>query len=199
MTDRWDEDITRSQPAGGNVLGWALRRLFLWVVVGTAVVAAITYRDALFGLVETVQTGSSAPAPAHKKEKAGRPSSQAQRTITIPRDRGGHFLLTARVEDTDVRFVVDTGATDISLDPADAERIGLHLRDRDFTREYTTANGRVRGAPVTLRRFRVGALTLYDVAAVVNEAPIGMSLLGIGFLRRLDGYKVQGDELILYW
>ncbi len=197
MADRWEEDLTR-QPPGGNVLGWALRRLLLWVILGTAVVAAITYRDVIFGLGESLQSESTAPSPVRKKA-AKDSSSQAHRTITIPRGRGGHFLLTARVEDTDVRFMVDTGATEIALDPADAERMGLRLRDRHFTREFITANGPVRVAPVTLRRFRVGALTLYDIDAVVNEAPIGISLLGMGFLKRLDGYKVQGDKLILYW
>jgi aspartyl protease family protein len=197
MADRWDEDLTR-QPAGGNVLGWALRRLLLWIVVGTAVVAAITYRDVIFGLVESVQTQSTAPSPAGKKA-TGKSSSQAHRTITIPRGRGGHFWVTARVGDSDVRFLVDTGATAIVMDPGDAERIGLRLRDRNFTKKAQTAGGVVRMAPVTLRRLRIGALTLHDLDAFVNETPIGNSLLGIAFLKRLDGYKVQGDKLILYW
>jgi predicted aspartyl protease len=42
-------------------------------------------------------------------------------------------------------------------------------------------------------------LTVRDVEASVNEQPIGISLLGMTFLSRLDGYRVEGDKLILEW
>ena len=46
--------------------------------------------------------------------------------VTIPRSIDGHYYLTAKVNDASVRFVVDTGATDIVLTQQDAERAGLH-------------------------------------------------------------------------
>ncbi|WP_263053733.1 pepsin/retropepsin-like aspartic protease family protein [Defluviicoccus vanus] len=45
----------------------------------------------------------------------------------------------------------------------------------------------------------IGALQLRQVPAVVNEQPIGVSLLGMSFLSRLDGYAVQGGVMILNW
>jgi aspartyl protease family protein len=112
---------------------------------------------------------------------------------------GGHFLVDASVDGVAVRFLVDTGATRVVLSPEDAKRIGFHLRDRQFTEKYRTAGGIVRAAPVTIRELRIGQLALREVGASVNEQPIGISLLGMSFLNRLDGYRVEGDKLILDW
>ena len=37
------------------------------------------------------------------------------------------------------------------------------------------------------------------MAAVVNEAPMGISLLGMSFLDGLEGWEARGDRLLLYW
>ena len=54
-------------------------------------------------------------------------------------------------------------------------------------------------APVVLRELRIGQYSLYDVDAAVNQAPIGISLLGMSFLDRLAGYEVDDGRLILRW
>jgi len=197
MTERWQGNHRGNSVGQGSLLGWAIRRVLLWVIAGTLVVLIITYRGAI--MEELGFATAKAPASSTARTATTRSSSQARRTLIIPSGAGGHYFVTARVEDTDVRFVVDTGATEIVLSPHDAERIGLYLRDHHFTRKASTANGVVRAAPVTLRRLRIGALTLQDVDAVVNEAPMGDSLLGMGFLRRLEGYEVKWGKLILYW
>jgi predicted aspartyl protease len=35
--------------------------------------------------------------------------------------------------------------------------------------------------------------------ASINEAPIGVSLLGMSFLNRLEAWEARGDRLLLYW
>ena len=59
--------------------------------------------------------------------------------------------------------------------------------------------GEVRGAPVVLREIRIGQFSLFDVPASVNEAPLRVSLLGMSFLGRLNGYQVEDGQLILRW
>jgi len=197
MTDRWNDDRLALAGGRGSLVGWAIRRLLLWIVAGTAVILIVTYRSAIlegFGLA-----GIKIPASSTVRTATTASTSKARRTLVIPAGPGGHYFVTARVDDVDIRFMVDTGATEIALSSRDAERIGLHLHDRNFTIKFNTANGVVRGAPVTLRRLRIGALTLQDVEAVVNEGPMGGSLLGMGFLRRLEGFEVQRGRLILYW
>jgi clan AA aspartic protease (TIGR02281 family) len=111
----------------------------------------------------------------------------------------GHFVVDAEVEGTPLTFLVDTGASDVVLSPDDARRLGLEPRTLDYSREYQTANGVVRAAPVTLRELRLGQLQLYDLDASVNERPLPMSLLGMSFLDRLQSYEVTDGRLVLRW
>ena len=96
-----------------------------------------------------------------------------------------------------LRFLVDTGASDVVLGPADARRLGFDVAALDYSRRYRTANGVVFGAPVTLDRVRVGPIALDDVRASVNGAEMARSLLGMSFLGRLKGYEVSDDVLTL--
>lgn len=112
---------------------------------------------------------------------------------------GGHYLVDAVVNGTPVRFLVDTGASDVVLTMEDAERLGLDPRTLRFTQRFATANGEVRGAPVVLRELRIGQFSLFDLPASVNEGPLSISLLGMSFLGRLSGYQVENGRLILHW
>jgi clan AA aspartic protease (TIGR02281 family) len=112
---------------------------------------------------------------------------------------GGHFLVEAVVNGAPVTFLVDTGASDVVLTMADAERLGFRPENLRFTQRFATANGEVRGAPVVLREVRIGQFSLFDLPASVNEAPLRVSLLGMSFLKRLHGYSVEDGRLILRW
>ncbi len=182
------------QGAKRKMIGWALRHMMIWVGVAVALLVAIGYGGDKLGMGDRKGTGTVA-APA------GRPAPQkaASRSMAIRAGQGGQFLVDADVDGVPVRFVVDTGATRVVLSPEDAKRVGLHVRDRHFTQSARTAGGIVRVAPVTLRELRIDHLTVRDVEASVNEQPIGISLLGMTFLSRLDGYRVEGDKLILEW
>ncbi|MGF1610294.1 MAG: TIGR02281 family clan AA aspartic protease [Kiloniellales bacterium] len=142
---------------------------------------------------------SEAPYDDEAYDEEAGDEAALSREITIRKDVSGHFLLTARVEGVAIRFLVDTGASDVVLSPDDAQRLRLNSRNLNYSREYQTANGTVRAAPVTLRDLQIGQLEVYDLEASVNEAPMGISLLGMSFLERLDGYAVEGNTLILRW
>ena len=131
-----------------------------------------------------------------------RPTAEGDRIanqLIVPRGPNGQYTVIAEVDGTDVRFLVDTGASSVVLTTKDAERIGLEPEDLDYTQVYQTANGKIRAAPVTLEEIRIGPVEVDEVAASVNESPMGISLLGMTFLGRLEGYQVQDGDLILYW
>jgi aspartyl protease family protein len=130
---------------------------------------------------------------------ASAPQPAPLRSMTIPAGRNGHYELDAKVNGKTVRFMIDTGASAIVLNREDAKRVGLRLREHDFAGRAHTANGVVRWAPVVLRDLRLGTLTLSQVEASVNDGPLNVSLLGMSFLRRLKGYEVRNDRLVLYW
>ncbi|MFY0645863.1 retropepsin-like aspartic protease family protein [Sulfitobacter geojensis] len=117
--------------------------------------------------------------------------------IVVPRARDGHYYLTAQVNDAAVRFVVDTGATDMVLTQADAKRAGLDPETLAYLGRANTANGEVRTAFVRLEQVQLGEIVDRDVAAVVNEGQMEQSLLGMGYLQRWGRIEIAGGELIL--
>ncbi len=107
--------------------------------------------------------------------------------------------MAAWVDGTDIDFIVDTGASTVVLSPDDASRLGLHPSSLDYDAVFSTANGEIRAAMVTLSDLRIGPIELDDVKAAVIQSPMAMSLLGMTPLDRLCGYEVEGDRMILRW
>lgn len=52
---------------------------------------------------------------------------------------------------------------------------------------------------VTLDEVSIGELTLRNVKAAIRRTKTGPSLLGMSFLRRLEGYEVREGKLVLHW
>lgn len=117
--------------------------------------------------------------------------------IIVPRSRDGHYYLNLDVNGTPVRFVVDTGATDIVLTGRDAARAGIASDELSYVGRANTANGQVRTAFVRLDEVSLGTITDRDVPAVVNEGEMEQSLLGMGYLQRWGRIEIAAGELIL--
>ena len=67
---------------------------------------------------------------------------------------------------------------------------------RTFLRQLA---GTTYAAPVILRDVRLGQFQLYDLEAYVNQGNLGISLLGMSFLRRFESYGFHRDRLVLRW
>jgi aspartyl protease family protein len=117
--------------------------------------------------------------------------------IELPRAPDGHYYLTADVNGEPVRFVVDTGATQIVLSKSDARRVGLDVDDLVYLGRAYTANGEVRTAPVKLDTVSIGPIKDSNVRAVVNDGAMEGSLLGMEYLQRFSSVEIGGGKLIL--
>jgi aspartyl protease family protein len=96
-----------------------------------------------------------------------------------------------------VNFMVDTGATLVAIGRAEADRLGIDLRQAERGTSQT-ANGAVAVLLVTLSAVRVGEVELRNIAAVVVPAAMPHVLLGNSFLSRLQmrrEYDVMRLEL----
>jgi aspartyl protease family protein len=107
-------------------------------------------------------------------------------------------VLDAAINGVPVLMLVDTGASLVTLTPADARSAGINPASLAFSAHVQTANGTARMAPVTLREIRIGQLSLYDVPAAVLEH-LNVSLLGMSFLSRLQGYEMRDGKLTITW
>ncbi len=116
---------------------------------------------------------------------ASQSSGQAGATAVLTGDAGGHFVTTGSINGAMVRFLVDTGATLISLGASDARRIGVDTRTGQVA-IVTTANGQARVVRVKLDLVRVGEIVVNGVDALVHDQDMPLALLGMSFLNRLE-------------
>jgi aspartyl protease family protein len=162
-----------------------LRDAAIWLGLGLVLVVGYSFRDEILPRLK----GELVPAAGIE---------QADGSVTFRAGRDGYFHVEGRVNGRRILFLVDTGASEVVLSPADARRLGIDVDRLAFTQVTETANGFGRGAPVTLREVEVGGLRVAEVSASVNQADMGQSLLGMSFLRRIGGFQVSGDRLTLH-
>jgi aspartyl protease family protein len=116
--------------------------------------------------------------------------------VTLAADPRGHFFAEAAVNGVPVRFVVDTGATMVSLPQADADRLGIDYR-KGQPGMSQTANGPARVYLVKLNSVRLGGVELHSVDALVHEgAGLNQALLGMSFLNRVEMQR-DGERMTL--
>ncbi len=115
--------------------------------------------------------------------------------IMMTADAQGHFYTTGTINGTSVRFLVDTGASMISLGATDARRIGL-----DFNRGQkaltNTANGQAVVSKTQLDTVRIGDVTLHNIDALIHQSDMPMALLGMSFLNRMEMQR-EGSTMTL--
>lgn len=115
--------------------------------------------------------------------------------VVLSAGSGGHFISSGAINGKAVRFLVDTGATYVSMGAADAQRLGI-----DFTKGArgisSTANGQMVAYRVSLASVRVGDVLVYNVDAIVGQQPMEHILLGNSFLTRFQ-MKRENDTLTL--
>jgi aspartyl protease family protein len=164
----------RAQP------GTALRNIAVWVAIGLVLVLGYSLKDEIGGAL---------------MPSAG--TETADGTMQFERGLDGHFHVEAEVDGVRIRFLVDTGASDVVFSAADARRLGFDPEKLDYSQRYSTANGPVLGAPVRLDEIVIGSIRVADISASVNQGEMDGSLLGMSFLSRLSGFSVEGDRLVL--
>lgn len=118
-------------------------------------------------------------------------------TVSFNRARDGHFYAEVNVNGQYIEFVVDTGATDIVLTEADAERLGYRVDDLIFSGRASTANGPVAMARIRLDSMVLGRFTDRNIPASVNGGALETSLLGMRYLGRFRKIEISGSRLIL--
>jgi aspartyl protease family protein len=106
--------------------------------------------------------------------------------VLVAADTRGHFYIDGAVNRVPVRFLVDTGATMVSLPQRDADRLGIDYRG-GRRGESRTANGIATVYLVKIDSIRIGEIELHGIDALVHEGPgLQQALLGMSFLNRVN-------------
>lgn len=170
----------------------ALKHAGIWVLVFLVMVTIYAYRDPLLRLAGPVLSELNPDRAVVVTDLNG------VRTLTVARSSNGHFNIEASVDGTDVRFLIDTGATGTVLSEQDAVRAGIAVDGLAFNRPVQTANGLAFEARTRVGRLEIGPFALRNVAVgVLRDDQLNTSLLGMNVLSRFASLKVEGDRLIL--
>ncbi|MDE2401541.1 MAG: retroviral-like aspartic protease family protein [Burkholderiales bacterium] len=115
--------------------------------------------------------------------------------IVLSAVSGGHFMSQGSVNGRATRFLVDTGASVVSMGVDEAQRMGINYKDGQQVR-MSTANGVVTAYQVTLNSVRIQDVEVYNVDATVSPQAMPFMLLGNSFLSRFQ-MKRDNDTLTL--
>ncbi len=114
--------------------------------------------------------------------------------LVLQRNRIGHYVANGHINSQAVTFMLDTGATDVSIPEAIARKLKLKPGPSAI---YQTANGPVRVQITQLDKVSLGDITLTDVRATINPGyKSDEILLGMSFLKHLE-FSQRGSTLTL--
>jgi len=116
--------------------------------------------------------------------------------VTLNADSTGHYLTTGSINGGTVKFLVDTGATMVSLGASDAKRLGIDY-EKGQRGTSNTANGIASVYRIKLDAVKVGNIALTNVDGVVHESSdMPFVLLGMSFLGRLE-IRQDGQQMTM--
>lgn len=114
--------------------------------------------------------------------------------VKLASNTQGHFVASGQINGQPVDFMLDTGATDVSIPAELAERLKL---EKGFGVTLSTANGRTQGYRTRIDRLQLGDIVLRDVRALVVPGLDGKQvLLGMSALNKLE-FTQRGGTMLL--
>jgi len=168
-------------------LSKALKYLALWTIIAFIAVGLYAYRYEFADFKNRI-IGSINPT-------AARLNDNGQLVINLASD--GQFYVNIKINGVPVRFMIDTGASDVVINSDEAKKIGINIKKLQFDKRYETANGITYGAYVNLEEVEISGVKFNNIPASINGSNMGISLLGMSFLRQLKKYEFYQDKLIL--
>ncbi len=121
-------------------------------------------------------------------------TSDGKAEVTLDQNRQGHYLIRGTIDGSAVTFLLDTGATQVSVPAHIAKQLGLVAQG---SYRVQTANGSITVYKTEIAQLSLGNIFLYNVTANINPAmKADEILLGMSALKRVD-FQQTGKQLIL--
>lgn len=183
------------------ITGWAADRargdwratfgaVVVWAVLVGGLGAAYLNRSDLLDAARFATDGMGLGMPEATIGQGGE--------VSVTRRYDGTFVVPAKLNDKDVPFLFDTGASSVVLSAETAQALGIRLDALNFRVPVSTANGRGLAAPVSIERLSIGPIQFRRFPALVaRPGMLDGNLLGQTFLERLESYEVRGKRLVL--
>ena len=172
MSDNSPQDFSRSAGKWMIILAWV-------VVIGLM--------TAFFSKILDQKRNPNQNVSTHVLEGG-------QKEVVLQSSRHGHYVATGRINQQKVVFLVDTGASFVSVPEKVANKAGL---EKGSPITATTANGNITVYSTILDSISIGEIELTNVKADINPHMKGEEiLLGMSFLRNLSVTHEDGTLTI---
>lgn len=120
--------------------------------------------------------------------------SNGKAAVTLKQNRQGHYVTNGAINGEKVTFLLDTGATQVSIPQHIADKLSLTAGNGY---RVQTANGSITVYKTQINELRIGNIYLYNVAAHINPSmDADEILLGMSALKRVE-FSQTGKQLIL--
>ncbi|MBV1913746.1 MAG: TIGR02281 family clan AA aspartic protease [Pseudomonadales bacterium] len=117
-------------------------------------------------------------------------SADGYQELKLLRNRNGHYVVNGKINGQTVKFLLDTGATDVVIPENIAHKLGLEF---GYPRQANTANGVITTYSTLIRSLQLDKIELHDVRGSINpHMDMGAILLGMSALKQLE--LIQRDQ-----
>lgn len=171
-------------------------------LAGVAIIGAVTAAAAAHTVAALEQSRNAPLRPAEAVAQGPGASADAAAPAqgdpaSVVKSADGNYWADAVVDGHAVHFLVDTGASAVSLTTEDAQRLGYAPQSLSYSYQVSTANGPTLAAKVKLESVTVAGAEVRDVDAFVIQNGLPTSLLGMTYLGRLSQFEATPNALIL--
>lgn len=128
-------------------------------------------------------------------QRATRPQMQVigANEVRLQVRNDGHYHIDGAINGAPLRFMIDTGASLVSVSREVARQAGLKC---DAPASFTTANGKIDGCVAQRAEVEFGGYRLFDVDIAIMPNMDGMALLGMNALSRFN-IEQSGSTLVI--
>lgn len=132
-----------------------------------------------------------------KRYRLGVGTNTGGGSAKIIADNSGMYRANGKINGKPIPFIVDTGATYVSLSKKQAAQLGISYQKSNKTGKAETANGLVDIYIVTLDKVELEGVTLTNIEAAIHEGEFPNAvLLGMSFLNKVKMNR-EGNILLL--
>ena len=168
-------------------LGQTLKMALAWVAIFAGLFVVFSFRPEIKAVWQRVTSDFS--GTANQDVKGG--------TITLTRGDNGHFELLATANGKPMKFMVDTGASDIAVSSESAAAAGIEVDKTAFPIFFSTANGTSKAYRAKIEVLTINSLEFSDQNISVSDTLGDINLLGMTFLNQFRSWRVEGNKMIL--
>ncbi len=138
----------------------------------------------------------------NKLEQQKNPNSQPESylneggkaEVKLIRNRAGHYMANGYINDKQVTYMLDTGATYVAVPEKVAQNLNLNYGQKSLVH---TANGTATAYHTSINKLQLGKITLYNVKGSITPSMQGEHiLLGMSALKRVE-FSQRGNALTL--